>query len=245
MYRVKICGITHRGKMRDRNEDALLMNDMILQEEVMSSPLCFEREGGHFIFAVADGLGGHAAGEMASKLALQTLMELRPKNLEDIVSTLHKARDRLEEFARENAYAYGLGTAVAGLVLSDEGFFVFNVGDCRVYGLEDEKIKRLTVDHTEVERLVRLGYISEEEAKSHPNRHMLTSALIGNPSFEEFEVHIKKVNSYKSFLICSDGLWEAVENYELFLTPSELLLLALKRGGKDNISILRLRVFQK
>ncbi len=239
MYRVKVCGITHRGKLRDRNEDALLLNDMVVQEEVMTSPLCFEREGDHLIFAVADGLGGHAAGEMASRFALQTLMELRPKGSEDIIRALHKARDRLEEFARENAYAYGLGTALAGLVLSDEGTFVFNVGDCRVYGLEDEKIQRLTVDHTEIERLVRLGYISEEEAKTHPNRHLLTSALIGSPSFEEFEVHIGKANSYKSFLICSDGLWEATQDYELFLSPSELLLLALKRGGRDNISILR------
>lgn len=242
MYRVKACGMTHKGKIRDKNEDALLVNNTILQEEFMTSPICVEIQDNHLVFAVADGLGGHACGEVASLMVLKTLMEEKPKDAESLNHTLHKARDHLETFAQENPYAFGLGSALAGLVMSEKGIFAFNVGDCRVYGIKEQKVKRLTSDHTEVERLLKLGYITEQEAKHHPYRHMLTSALIGDASFREFEVFIKKVNGSGSFVICSDGLWELVEDEELTLQPEELMLLALSRGGKDNISFIKLEV---
>ncbi|QWK19675.1 MAG: protein phosphatase 2C domain-containing protein [Hydrogenobacter thermophilus] len=239
MYRLSACGITHRGKVRTKNEDALLLGDTLVQEEVMTSPVCVQMEGKSLLFAVADGLGGHACGEMASLITLKTLMEEKPQDAQSINQALHKARDHLEAYAKENPYAQGLGSAVAGLLFGKQDILVFNVGDCRVYGLKEGKADRLTLDHTEVERLVRLGYISDREAKHHPNRHVLTSALIGDASFREFEVFIKKAEGYKSFVICSDGLWELVEDDELYLSPSELLNIALSRGGTDNISLIR------
>ncbi|MGB9873403.1 MAG: PP2C family protein-serine/threonine phosphatase [Hydrogenobacter sp.] len=242
MYRVKACGITHRGKVKGKNEDALLIDNKILQEEVISSPLCVEEERDYFLFAVADGLGGHACGEMASLIVLKTLMEEKPKSPEDINMALHKARDNLEAFANQNPDCYDLGSAIAGLVLTQKDTIVFNVGDCRVYGIKDQQVERLTQDHTEVERLIRFGYITQEEAKHHPYRHVLTSALIGSASFREFEVFIKSVENYRSFLICSDGLWDMVEDHELTLPPSELISKALSRTATDNITFIRVDV---
>lgn len=242
MYRVKACGITHRGNIREKNEDALLINDKLIQEEMMSFPLCVEEEKDYFLFAVADGLGGHAYGERASFMVLKTLMEEKPNSAESINMALHKARDNLEAFAKQNPDYYGLGSALAGLVLTQKDTIVFNVGDCRVYGIKDNKVEKLTQDHTEVERLVKLGYITENQAKQHPHRHMLTSALIGSSSFREFEVFIKSIKNYRSFLICSDGLWELVEDYELALPPSELISRALSRTATDNITLIRVDV---
>lgn len=242
MVRFEVCYLTHRGYVRENNEDALLLQDMVICVDNMEKPELIVLDEDYALFAVADGMGGHRGGEIASRLVLEVLSVEKPKGAQEINLSLHKARDRLEEFARENPFYRGLGCAVAGLVYVSGSFIVFNVGDCRVYGLKDGSMRRLTVDHTEVERLVRRGLIDERSAKTHPQRHILTSALVGSPSYGEFELFAKPVKNYREFLVCSDGLWELLEDEELSLDCNKLIELALQRGGRDNISYIKLKI---
>ncbi|RMH79873.1 MAG: serine/threonine-protein phosphatase [Acidobacteria bacterium] len=242
MARFEACYLTHRGYVRENNEDALLLQDIVLCTDSMERPEFVVFDGDYALFAVADGMGGHRGGEIASRLVLEVLSMEKPKSPQEINHTLHRARDRLEDFAKENPFYYGLGCAVAGLVYVSGSLVVFNVGDCRVYGLKDGSAHRLTVDHTEVERLVRRGLIDQRSAKNHPQRHILTSALVGSPNHGEFELFAKPVKKYREFLICSDGLWECLEEEELSLDCDKLIKLALKMGGRDNISYIRLKI---
>lgn len=238
--KVKVCYFTHRGRIRDKNEDALLIHKLMVSEEFMEEPECITLTGNNFIFAVADGLGGHEGGEIASKMVLKTLAGLEPISKEELYKALKEAQKKLEEFAREKPFYEGLGTALAGVLLFEDKALVFNVGDCRVYCIEEKAIQ-LTKDHTHVQELVDMGLLTQEQAKRHPFRNMLSYSLIGSPSFREFEIYMKDVYNCESFLICSDGLWEPLEEHELLLTPIELAELALNKGGQDNITFITIK----
>ncbi|SHK27458.1 PP2C family protein-serine/threonine phosphatase [Thermocrinis minervae] len=221
--RVLACGITHIGNVRAFNEDAFLLSDVIIQRDLMEKPICIERKGNYFVFAVADGMGGHPEGEKASLIVLEELKRCSPSDEEEINKCLHAARDKLEEYALENPHALGLGCAVAGLVISSKGLYAFNVGDCRVYGIKDGKLFLLTQDH-------RIAYY-------------LTSALVGDPNYREFEVFIKRAEGFEGFLICSDGLWEYIED-ETDKDLQTLLSIALDRGGADNLTAVKVSIME-
>lgn len=234
--RLKVCYYTNKG-FRQNNEDALLIDTVVLQEEFMEKVECLKHEGSG-LFAVADGLGGHRGGELASRILLETFREEKPQREEDILNALKVARDRLEHFAKEHPAYSGLGTAVAGLVLVEGKTIVFNVGDCRVYGIEKDRAVRLTEDHTEAEDLVRAGLLDPIRAKHDPRRNYLTSAIIGDSEFINFEVFMKDVYGYRRYIVCSDGVWEALEDEELSLPPQVMVELLLEKGGSDNMSFI-------
>jgi len=232
---------THRGKVRIRNEDALLVGRKVIRMEVMEKPLVVETE--EKLFAVADGLGGHAKGDVASYEVLNVLAQEQPKDEKSLRDALWNAKVRLLDYVKKHPSAFGLGTAVAGVIVGKEEILVFNVGDCRVYIKDKDGFVKVSRDHTLVEDLVLSGKLDEETARLHPKRHILTSAILGDAS--EFEIYTKRIHNLgKPILVCSDGFWEEFSKEEMRLfamsqEPVELFLKSLEnKEQSDNISFL-------
>jgi len=241
---------TNVGKMRANNEDALLLMDELFCEENLEE--CSEgfSENDYFLFVVADGMGGHKKGEVASRLVLESLLEEKEKIYEDLEEGLQRAKKRLNEYAKKNPLALGLGCAVAGLVIKDNFAKVFNVGDCRVYRFVNNKLIKLSKDHSVVERLLSEGLITEEQARDYPQKNVLTSAIMGDLSENIPEIFVREMELYDGdfFLLCSDGLWEELEKHELIDCFSEekpcraILDLLKEKPLKDNVSFILVKI---
>ncbi len=214
---MEIAYFTNVGSVRKNNEDAILIQDKIIWNVSLNKVYFEYIENEYIILAVADGMGGHERGEIAAKITLETLKDIKPKNSEELEYTIKKARDKLEKYAKENPEALGLGTALAGIIIKNNEGIVFNVGDCRVYKKIGNFLRRLTKDHTLAEELVDRGIITEEEVLSFPNKNVLTSAIIGDNYQTDMQIYIKeiKVKENDIFLVCSDGFWEVFKNEEL------------------------------
>jgi protein phosphatase len=208
---------------------------------------------GRHVFVVADGMGGHAAGEVASALVVERLAELDEREdlrLEDIrAGILHSNQDILDSALRNPAQA-GMGSTVAGLATAWYGgsrhWVVFNAGDCRVYRYAHGALTQLTVDHTEAAELVAAGLLDIAAALRHPSRHVVTRALGSHPAPEP-DVCLLPPTPGETFVLCSDGLFGEVEDAEIErvlrdeYTPAgaatSLVDLAVRRGGRDNVSV--------
>lgn len=226
------CGYgTDIGLHRGINEDHLLVSERV--------------------FAVADGMGGHEAGEVASRLAIQTLEALADGynghvNATALQDALADADVNIHEVGEGRA-----GTTVTGAALITENnqhfWLVFNVGDSRTYRLREGKLELLTVDHSEVQDMVNHGYITEQEARVHPRRHVITRAL-GAGAANQADFYLYPVIAGDRLLICSDGLSTELLDEEiqvlLRLHPdaqtavNELITHALARGGRDNVTVI-------
>jgi protein phosphatase len=222
---------TDVGRVRRVNEDAVLA----------ASPL----------FVVADGMGGHAAGEVASSLALDTLRETlggkAQPSLDVVVTAVRAANLAVFNKAAEQANLRGMGTTLCGLVLAGDGdrLVIVNVGDSRAYVLQDGALVQITRDHSYVEELVAAGELTRDEARTHPHRNIVTRALGIEPTVDvdAWQVALTPGDRY---LLCSDGLFGEVDEDVLaqVLTnvtdPQEaadrLVRLANEQGGRDNIS---------
>ncbi len=224
---------TDAGRVRDHNEDSVLMATGL--------------------FAVADGIGGHAAGEVASELAVMRLgrlgnvADLGPESVRTHLAT---ANQEILDSAAGDPARGGMGTTVAGLALSQlagaDHWVVFNVGDSRVYRFVQDELDLLTVDHTEVAELLASGAISEAEALRHPRRNVVTRALGTDPA-PEVDLWILPPTPGERFVICSDGLTlEVTEDTiaavlrsqpDAGLAARTLVRLALEAGGRDNVSV--------
>ena len=199
------------------------------------------------IFVVADGMGGHGSGDLASTLAVQVLARyagLRPLFTEAVLAALEEAnRAIIEQEAPKR-----MGTTVAGLAgletAGGDHLMVFNVGDSRVYRLSADGIEQLTVDHSEVQELVIAGVITREQARTHPRRNIVTRALGSEPALHA-DHWLLPAAAGDRFLICSDGLFTELPD-ELIVpllsagTPQQaaeaLVLAANDAGGHDNIT---------
>jgi protein phosphatase len=222
---------TDVGNLRELNEDA-----------VLASPP---------VFVVADGMGGHAAGEVASLLALQTIGGLAGRDdlrREDLLAAIEQANEAILAEADQQREHRGMGTTVSGVCLGSVGgaahWFVFNVGDSRVYRFVDGTLTQITTDHSEVAELVALGRISEDEARSHPARNIVTRSLGTDPSPVP-DIWVLPVVSGERFLICSDGLPLEVREQDIASilgsgsaqeAADRLVEAALSAGGRDNVS---------
>ncbi len=243
----KVAYFTNKGKVRPNNEDALLVGDRVFGEADFQKCRYEEFEGENLLLAVADGMGGHAGGEIAARFTLETLVQESPlKEKDEVIKALHKARERLEEYVKDNPYLFGLGCAVAGLAIWDRKAVAFNVGDCRVYRFIGGRLMKLTRDHSVVEELLLDGLITPEEARSHPERNILTSAVIGDGYATEMKVFTAEVDisAGGKFLICSDGLWDELEDEEIKMCMSsedpcvEFLSLLSGKPLRDNVSFI-------
>jgi protein phosphatase len=222
---------TDRGRKRLRNEDAY----------VCKAPL----------FAVADGMGGAQAGELASRLAAAALEErARGEHGEETVAELiREANLRIYRRALEDPAASGMGTTVTVALLDEhEGTLaVGHVGDSRAYRFRDGELEQLTVDHSLVAELIRSGQLTEEEASVHPHRAVITRALGTEPDVE-IDTHTVSVAPGDLYLLCSDGLTTMVSTDDVLsatvssegdperLAPA-LVAAANEAGGEDNVTV--------
>ena len=202
------------------------------------------------LFVVADGMGGHKAGDFASSYAVQillhTILEDENQNpIKIIRNAVEEANRKVLEEAKKHKEMEGMGTTMVLVTVIDDYAYVANVGDSRLYLIEDQ-ILQITKDHSLVEEMVRRGLITREEAKTHPDKNIITRVLgIGSEiEVDFFDIHLKE-NS--TLLLCSDGLSNMVSDEDIWRiantsrdlreTGMRLVSLANENGGKDNIAV--------
>lgn len=219
------------GRVRTLNEDSVLVQNRL--------------------FVIADGMGGHKAGEVASDLAIRTLSAVCQKraDLGMLEKAVMQANGAIALRAQDNEECKGMGTTLTALWLGMRRAFIAHVGDSRAYRLRSGVFTQLTEDHSIVAELVRKEIITPEEAQKHPYRNVITRALGTNPTVEvdTMEFDRRKGDIY---LLCSDGLTGMVEDakiltclqtMELEQAADELLKCALEAGGTDNISLILIK----
>lgn len=202
------------------------------------------------LFAVADGMGGHGAGDLASRLAIEALggaTRMRPLTSEDVLTALDGANRAIITYEG----ARGMGTTITGLaVLETPGgdhLMVFNVGDSRVYRLSGGRLEQVTVDHSEVQELVNAGVITRDQARVHPRRNIVTRALGTNPP-SRIDYWLLPATAGDRYLVCSDGLYSEVPDEHIGSllanggspqsTADALVSAAEVAGGHDNITVI-------
>jgi len=204
------------------------------------------------LFAVADGMGGHLAGEVASRMALESVIrQMESGDRADVVQNLlegvRRANSDIYDASRDDGACRGMGTTLtAALILAGE-LVLAHVGDSRAYVIRGAEIFPLTEDHSLVQEMIRNGGITREQARDHPHRNVLTRALGTDPLVD---VDLIRINLQKgdTLLLCTDGLYGLVGDHEILdLVRSagdpdravrDLVDEALKRGGNDNISVI-------
>jgi len=219
---------------------------------------CNESNVGIFpnLFIVADGMGGHKAGDMASRLCVSTFTEsVKASDLRTPVSVLGEAvftaHNKVHDVSSDNDDYTGMGTTLVAATIIDDKLFVVNIGDSRLYILRDELIQ-ITEDHSLVEEMVKSGEIEKDSVRSHPNKNIITRALgIGydvQPDYFNIDVCEGDI-----ILMCTDGLINELSDNEIeYIIKSNgdnldkagmtLLNKANEAGGKDNITVLLVRV---
>ncbi len=223
---------SHKGMIREGNEDSGYAGPRLL--------------------AIADGMGGQAAGEVASSEVISTLVTLDddiPGSdiLTSLGTAVQRANDQLRAMVEEDPQLEGMGTTLTALLWTGQRLGLVHVGDSRAYLLRDGVLTQITQDHTWVQRLVDEGRITEEEATTHPQRSLLMRAL-GSGDHVEPDLSIREVRAGDRYLICSDGLSGVVSHQTMEETLAsyqgpqetvqELIQLALRGGGPDNITVI-------
>lgn len=230
---------THVGLRRDINEDSLVA------------------DSARGLWVVADGMGGHEAGEVASAMVVDALGDLEVADDENglaqrISSVLARVNRELIDLARSRANAphATIGTTVVGIAIMGDRFHCFWVGDSRAYLLRDGKLTRITHDHSVVQRLVDSGMLSAEEAETHENANLLTRA-VGAAEDVEVDGVSGTVEAGDRFLLASDGLTRVVRDDELAAellrsspdkAADNLIETVLARGAPDNVSLIIVKV---
>ncbi len=251
--RVEASYISNIGKIRKKNEDSLLMNDVLVCEANMDSAADMKSSAEKQIYVVADGMGGHERGEVASRAVLEVFRQRYTdiNNEGDISDIIFFAKDTLDSLAGNDTVRHGMGTTVSGIFLARNESYVFNCGDSRVYLLKEGSLKKLTRDHSLIQELVDIGTISEAEMRFHPQKNIVTSAVVADlsGSLPDVDVKVVEISGDSTFLICTDGLWESMGHEEMEecfkdreKTVQCLLESAIADGGRDNVSAIVLRV---
>ena len=237
MRRITARGVTDVGRARDGNEDSLLLRESV--------------------FAVADGMGGHLAGEVASATALEPIEALDSRIFDDAAEAaaalrdaVVAANDTVSQLARDNPSYRGMGTTLTAALVEGRRLHVAHVGDSRAYLLRDGQFSQLTDDHTLVQHLVDEGQITEEEAQSHPQRSIITRAIGVSPEVDVDSMTLELAPG-DQILLCSDGLTGVVDDGEIAEVlaatddPDETVRALVDRaneaGGPDNITVVLLR----
>jgi protein phosphatase len=205
------------------------------------------------VYAVADGMGGAQAGEVASRIAADVFdADLGDGNPEEVLVRLaREANRRIFELSRTDSTRSGMGTTLTGALISSDEVSIVHVGDSRAYLYRDGELRQLTRDHSLVEELRRQGKLTTEEAEEHPQRSIITRAL-GPERDVELDVHTHQARSGDVFLLCSDGLTSMLREDQVrkILEESESLKAAVDRlveeanraGGRDNITVVSFRL---
>lgn len=237
---------SHIGKVRKNNED-------YCKGEIIDTDF-----GSIGIFALADGMGGHNKGEVASELAVDNIIEFLKENLlqsndikidyiDDIIKqAYHSVNKIVYEKSTTSLDFEGMGTTLVTAITYKNNLYVANVGDSRCYLLNEEGFKKITIDHSVVEELVKANIITEEEAKTHPRRNHITRA-IGTDEMVIVDIFKLEINEGNKILLASDGLTgfvddNIIENIilkdeDVKDLAQELINVANDISGKDNISV--------
>ena len=220
---------TDIGCLRDHNEDSL----------VVTPPL----------FAVADGMGGHAAGEVASEIAVRVLSELAPEHPdgEALGRAIEEANRAVIQAAREGRGRQGMGTTMTAAMLEGERLVIAQVGDSRAYLLHQGKLQQLTRDHSLMADMIEAGQLTPEEARTHPQRSVITRAL-GSDAHLHPDIYEINVETGDRLLICPDGLSGMIFDDQIENTlrrvqdpqrcASQLVNEAIAAGGHDNVTVI-------
>lgn len=219
---------TDIGYVRDHNEDSL----------IIIPPL----------FAVADGMGGHEAGEIASEITVNTLAELAPNHLdaEGLTAAVEAANYNVMKAPRQGIGRDGMGTTLTAAMLEGERLLIAQVGDSRAYLLHKGHLQQITRDHSLMADLIEAGQITPEEARVHPNRSVITRA-IGSDIHMRPDIYELNVDAGDRILLCSDGLSSMISNNAIESImrrqsdaqhcADELVTAALENGGADNVTV--------
>ncbi|MEO0604618.1 MAG: Stp1/IreP family PP2C-type Ser/Thr phosphatase [Myxococcota bacterium] len=243
-------GMTDVGLKRGHNEDNYLINEELN------------------LFVVADGMGGHAGGEYASAIAVNTVEEVvtslelegmagEGADADPIEITRHKlshairlAGRRIFDKARQQPSYHGMGTTAVVLLVQSPNAFVAHVGDSRLYLVRDGEVRQITEDHSLIAEKVKHGLITPEEAKNHRMRNVITRSL-GYQEEVDVDLQVLEVASGDQFLLCSDGLsgfvsaeeiGEVLASHGTQEAARQLVMMACDRGGDDNITAIIARV---
>jgi len=227
---------TDLGLVREGNEDSALISQNLI--------------------AVADGMGGHAGGEVASAIAINSLVELLSvldsteidsDSKDDLfVNITHQIDAKILQSSKDDPELSGMGTTLTALNISENNVGLLHVGDSRCYRYRDKKLEQLSIDHTVMQELIDQGRLSPDEVASHPQRSLLTQALMGDSGITPILINFQ-IKSGDKFLLCSDGLSNVLSNYEIIkiieANSDEQVIPALiaavkEKGAPDNITII-------
>lgn len=264
--RVDVGALTHVGHVRTNNEDHFLVAKATRTLETMLTSLPAgdvpERaDEVNYVMVVADGMGGHAAGEVASRLAISALVDLALDipdwifwvDEEHAPEMERRAREAVQqvgailiERGRQDSALHGMGSTLTGARIFGRDLLVVHVGDSRAYLLRNGRLERLTRDHTYAQLLIDSGQLARGDVALSGCRHILINALGGSGQHVEVDVDLLRIEDGDRLLLCSDGLTDCVDDDTLTTTlggalPSSqvcqrLVQLALDGGGRDNIT---------
>jgi protein phosphatase len=241
-FELAIAGTTHVGRLRKVNQDAFDRFD--------------DDEHGEILLVVADGMGGHQGGEVASKMAIGTLGKLCREGHGDPPTRLQHAIERanleIHKLASKDRTLKGMGTTIVALLLCEKGpSYVAHVGDSRLYRLRSEEFEALTEDHSVVALMIRNGTITPEEARDHPKRNQIMRAL-GVWDETEVDVAPLEIQTDDAYLLCSDGLYGMLPDDDLKALADRapdahtgvawMIDAANQAGGSDNITAMIVQV---
>lgn len=238
---IKAYAKSDKGKVREINQDYYYISEPLDQVQ---------------LYILADGMGGYSGGEIASSLAVQTAKNYIENNFKDIEkdkdsiiqllgSSMEYANMIVYEKSKENPELQGMGTTLEICLIYNNKAYIGHIGDSRIYRIRKDFIRKLTQDHSYVQKLVKEGTITKEQAEHHPQKNMLMKAL-GCNAFVEPDVMVKGFLKDDILIMCSDGLTNLVDQTTLYEMASknieqatkDLVKLANDRGGNDNITVI-------
>ncbi len=241
---IKTFSLTDIGRKRKVNQDYVYTSE----QPVGNLPN---------LFVVADGMGGHNAGDYASKVTVETMVQEAVSCFEKnpimiMGKAIEAANEVIYQKAHESTEFEGMGTTVVAAVFIGGYLQVANVGDSRLYIINEKEIRQITRDHSLVEEMVRMGGIPRTEARNHPDKNIITRAVGVNEAVEA-DFFTVELSEGDTVLMCTDGLTNMLEDEEIRMTISEgrdivekaqnLVKTANENGGRDNISVIIIEPF--
>lgn len=245
---IEAAGITHRGTVRENNEDCIAIGYWVSQETMESARAVDHQLDLPFVCVVADGMGGHNDGEQASLLVARSLARRLPAFEHDkIESSVRAVNAELYAHVGENPELAGMGSTAVGLVVHDTSLAIFNVGDSRAYKVVEKGLAQLSVDDSFVQNW--------KPGSAVPRSTMLTQCFGGRPTFTDIQphMHVEPCVPGSTYLLCCDGLYETLPEEQIFsligadvqASVEALLRAALEQKAKDNVTIALVRVVKR
>ena len=241
--------MTHRGRVRQKNEDAAVLMGAIAGVDLEEPIAHTFPPGGHWVIAVVDGIGGARAGSVASSEVAARLAQTADFTPQGIIRFLNECNTTIFDRSQSLPDLAGMGATVAGIACGPEGILAFNVGDSRVFRLRDGFLQQITRDDSTAQMLVDMG-VSETGGVRSQNLHSVTQAIGGRLEFCPIEPHVypMRISGPSRFLLCTDGLSDMVgiDHLESLMQPGEnpsrtaavLMDAAMASGGRDNITVI-------